>query len=144
MSSQVGLAEPVPCRAVGSSTHQSTFSRRSKCLILSQNERTDWVDRRSAETGLAEDFLDRQLLYLVTDRPGITIQGARSLERVFSNCAEVVKCECVLDFLCSDSATANTFFAGINELEVREMYRRNVSMGNIFTRIITFEQGRPR
>ena len=41
------------------------------------------------------DFLDRRLLCVITNRPGVTIAKELSLERVFRTCAEVVERECV-------------------------------------------------
>jgi Fungal protein kinase len=40
-----------------------------------------------------DDFPNRQLFCVITDRPGVTIAQELSLERVFSTCAEVVERE---------------------------------------------------
>lgn len=44
-----------------------------------------------------DDFPDRRLLCVITDRPGVTIAEELSLERVFNARAEVVERECTLD-----------------------------------------------
>jgi hypothetical protein len=81
-----------------------------------------------------DDFPDRRLLCVITDRPGVTIAKEVSLERVFNTCAEVVERECVLDSYIVSSSQTNTIDIEIFVMEQRGIYHRDVSIGNIFTR----------
>ena len=82
-----------------------------------------------------DDFPDRRLLCVITDRPGVTIAKEVSLGRVFNTCAEVVERECVLDsYILLSSSQTNTIDVEILVMEESGIYHRDVSIGNIFTR----------
>ena len=82
-----------------------------------------------------DDFPDRRLLCVITDRPGVTIVKEVSLGRVFNTCAEVVERECVLDsYILLSSSQTNTIDVEILVMEESGIYHHDVSIGNIFTR----------